>query len=407
MTPRHSPHDGRDRPGADRDDAASPREGLGTGTDGDIPLIGEALGPLERRLRAGLTAEADTITPHHRLDAILAAAHASEGAGRASAARRWLAPAAAAAAVAAIAVGIWATNRPPEGSLVPTAPTRSTSQPPTPTPTGSTSVPTATATTSAPTATGSASPSAPPPPTPGVVQLPVYFTGPLTAGSARHGLFREFTTATTAPADKALAAVQRAMQVPPGASYRDLWRGRQALAVTASATAITVHLSGPADTATAAEGRFAVQQLVWTATAAVGRGNLPVTFVVDGSTLVATGQPSSRAYIRPTSEIDVATLLAPLWVDSPARGQRLTAGTAVKVSGQASTFEANVQWEVLRGTTSVATGSTTASAGAPARGGFSFSAPALPAGAYVVRVFEVSMANGSLFAEQRIPITVG
>ncbi len=380
----------------------------------DPVLIGAALHPVEDRLRAELAAEAQTISPRHRLDAILAAAGEADVADRRRRSRRWLAPVAAAASVAAIAVGVWAADRPQDGPPPVAAPTSVVTPPPATAPSSPappTSVPTASATTSpAATASGSGAPAASqspaPPPAPGQVQLPVYFVGPLAAGGTRLGLFREFAPATVAPDDKALAAVRRAMAPLPGSTYRELWRGRQALAVSASTTAITVRLTGPAATADAAEGRFAVQQLVWTATAAVGRGNLPVTFVVDGSTVVATGQPTSRAYTRPATPMDVATLLAPLWIDTPGRGERLAAGKPFTVSGQASTFEANVQWEVLRGATSVAKGFTTATAAGPARGGYRFSAPALPAGDYVVRVLEASMADGSVFAEQRVPVVL-
>jgi hypothetical protein len=150
-----------------------------------------------------------------------------------------------------------------------------------------------------------------------------------------------------------------------------------------------------------------VQQLVWTAQAAVGRGALPVRFVVPDGGNVAPGFPSDRSYTRPTDPNEVATVLAPLWVDAPFRGQVLKAGSRLAVKGVASTFEANVEWQLLRAGAEIEKGSTTASIGAPQRGSYAFSPrTALTPGDYVIRVYASSAKDGSVIAEQRIPFTV-
>ena len=127
----------------------------------------------------------------------------------------------------------------------------------------------------------------------------------------------------------------------------------------------------------------------------------------------ATGEPLA-GLLRPgnanannaADQIAVLDQVAPIWVDDPARGAVVRAGYPLKVSGLASTFEANVEWEVLRDGTRVDVGSTTASAAAPARGAYQFTTTKpLGAGAYVLRVFASSAKDGAAVAEQTVPIT--
>jgi hypothetical protein len=98
--------------------------------------------------------------------------------------------------------------------------------------------------------------------------------------------------------------------------------------------------------------------------------------------------------------------VAPIWVDEPARGSSVRPGSRLTVTGVASTFEANVEWELLRDGRRVDHGSATASAGAPARGAYRFTTTSsLAPGAYVVRVFASSAKDGSTVAEQLVPVT--
>ncbi len=78
----------------------------------------------------------------------------------------------------------------------------------------------------------------------------------------------------------------------------------------------------------------------------------------------------------------------------------------VKVSGQACVFEAQFSWQVLRGTAVVAEGNAMASSGCPDRGDYSFTTGALSPGSYTIRVWEVSMKDGGVQYETRVPITV-
>ncbi len=381
-------------------------------TPDDLPTVAA-------RLTDALNAQAGAITPHDRLADILAEAHgdtwARDFGPRARSRWAWSAVAAA-AAIAIVAGTVWVGSRPdPEagrGAAASSVPTVTTPQatpssgPASPTPT----TPTTPSVTSAP--SPGASPSLPG----GVLQaVPVYYVGPRLVTGGGSVLFREFVrTSVPTPATpeaRARAAVALAIaESPAGSSYERLWAGVSLVGVdVGEADRITIRLSGPA-TVSRDDAGIAVQQLVWTAQAAAGQGNLPVRFVLeDGSATVAGDLAASTDYLRPADETEVAGLLAPLWIDNPARGQVLPASSAITVTGQASTFEAALSWQLLdngKGETVVHDGFATASAGAPARGEFTFTLPPLAPGSYTIRVFEVSMKDGSDFAEQRIPFTV-
>jgi hypothetical protein len=170
-----------------------------------------------------------------------------------------------------------------------------------------------------------------------------------------------------------------------------------------------VTLSGPGRTDLDADtARVAVQQLVWTAQAALGKGNLPVRLAsADGSDTLLGSLPTASTYRRPASRDLYYQDLAPIWVTAPARGQVLPASTPVAARGEATVFEANVRWQLLRDGQEVDSGFTTASEGAPGRGTWTVDLGRRPAGAYTVRVFEVSAADGTTVnAEHAVAFTV-
>ncbi|GAA2475224.1 Gmad2 immunoglobulin-like domain-containing protein [Terrabacter carboxydivorans] len=381
------------------------------------------LGAVEDRLRRALDAEGRSIAPGDRLGAILAEAHSGARSGATATAlsdpppgphRHWLLPAAAAAAVALLAGTVWAVNR-PSAQTPPAAATSTAVGSPTPgapsvTPsTGRSSVPTQTAaqpsTSSAPTV-----PAPPPssgPPAMKAASVPVYYLGPVAAGSDQLRLFREFVPAQVPSpptgTGTALTALRLAMgPAPAGTRYHSAWTGVTAEGVTRGAGSITVRLSaGTRDTSA-----LATEQLVWTVQAALGAA-LPVRFeLVDGGAQVSPGHPASSAYDRPTDPIAVLGQVAPIWVDQPARGSVVPAGRTLTVTGVASTFEANVEWQLLRDGRPVESGYTTASEAAPARASYRFTTKRpLQVGAYVLRVFETSAKDGSTAAEQLVGLT--
>lgn len=388
-----------------------PRRAGGRTPDDEPALIGAGLHPVEDRLRRALDSDARSITPGDRLGAILTQAHASDSSVGARH-HRWFLPAAAAAAAVLVAGAVWAVNR-PSGSNPPVAATSSTSRTSSPSVSSGTpsttpsSVPTQTA--SGPTAPASTSPTVVPPataPATAPTSVPVYYLGPLREGSDQVRLFREFVSAPVAtpvtPEAKALAALRLAMgPAPKGSQYQSAWTGVTPQSVTVGADSIQVRLSRGSDTA-----GLATEQLVWTVQAALAKP-LPVRFeLADGGKEVSPGHPVSSTFDRPSDQMAVLEQVAPIWVDAPPRNGVVKAGAALTASGVASTFEANVEWEVLRDGVSFEKGFTTASAGAPSRGTYRLTTKKpLTAGSYLLRVFESSAKDGSLAAEQRIPFT--
>lgn len=383
-------------------------------------------------LRDALEAEALTIAPDERLDAILDEAHdayPAEVTGPPS--HRWVVPAAVAAAALVVVGALWVASRPPENAPVTAGTAAGSTQPsPNPAPAAS-SVPTVTPTQSrasgAPAASSASAtiPVLPVPTTTGggstttadvvSVGLPVYYLGPRHEASTSLALFRELVghdvPSPASGEQKAQESLRLAMATPPaGSTYLAPWAGITPMAVEVSGSAMSIRLSSGLTGISGDKARLAVQQLVWTSQAAVGKV-LPVTFVLaDGDTEVAPGYPAARTYTRPTDPTEVSGELSALWIDQPSRGAVLAAGQAIEVTGVASTFEANVGWEVLALDTgseaTIQSGSTTATIAAPERGTFAFTTKSLPAGTYAVRVFDSSAKDGSVIAEQQIPFVV-
>ncbi len=359
-------------------------------------------------LREALDERAARIEPSDRLDEILERAHPLAAAGW----TRWWMPLAAAAAVVAVATGVWlglpdrsapvpaASNSPLPATSPPASP--STSPSPEPTPTEQ----------PVPTSTGS---TAPPEPAGPPAALPVYYVASIGDEARMVRLYREWLTVpgVTRSADdrlRARTAVELAMTaVPPGTDgYLRTWDGVDLLDVTVTDARITITLSGPGGTSFPEDTeRVSVQQLVWTAQAAVGRGSIPVRFILaDGSDAIFGTQPVDRTYDRPASRDRYHEDLAPIWVTSPTRGQVLPAGP-VTVTGEASVFEATVSWQLLREGDVVDEGFVTASDGAPGRGTYEIRFDALPRGTYAIRVFELSAEDGqTVNAETTMPFTV-
>ena len=359
---------------------------------------------VERRLRQALAQDVQQVHPSHRLDTILHEAHeagpvtATGGAG----ARRWVLPLAAAAAVAAIIGGVWwsaqddgPTITPPQTSGSSQSATGSSTTSPSTSPSASTS-------TSGPAATQS-------------VSLPVYFVGPIGDAKPTYKLFRDFirselpTGAT--PAERAKAALVLAINAQPYSNtdgYLQPWSGQAIGDVTVTSTLITVHLAngGSQDAVVGDENkRLAVQELVWTAQAAVQQTS-PVRFeVADGSTRLFGSISTDQTFTRPPSD-RLWEDVAPIWVTSPSRDQVLPLAKPVMVEGLAIVFEATVNWQLQRGTTEVATGHAMASIGGPMQGQYSFSLGKLAAGDYTIRVRELSAKDGSVSAEKAVPFTV-
>ncbi|MFC8502738.1 Gmad2 immunoglobulin-like domain-containing protein [Pedococcus sp. NPDC057267] len=360
---------------------------------------------LEDQLRTELAEETRSVRPPDRLEAILHQAReagpVSTGTGHGP--RRWLVPVAAAAAVALIAGAVWWAGQDQASRTASPATGSSVTTQPGPSPTSPSPSPTS------PSATGTT--------VPGAASLPVYFVGSQGGDRATYGLYREFLPGTAAGTDAAArtrAALALAV-TPPASSadgpYLQLWSGQQIGAVTVSPTLITVDLATAGDLAAAPSAdlrRLAVQELVWTAQAALQKGNVPVRFTVEGGDAKLFGSipTAGRTFTRPPAD-RVYEDLAAIWVTSPARDQVLPAARPVTVTGQAIVFEGTVAWELDRDGAKVRSGHATASTGAPQQGTYSIPLGVLPAGSYTIRVIEPSQADGqSVVAANLVAFTV-
>jgi hypothetical protein len=250
--------------------------------------------------------------------------------------------------------------------------------------------------------------------------LPVYFVGAKVRPGKTFelaligvGLYREFLpTAVPAGAsqsEKAKSAVAVAMNAAPFATdppYLHPWAGTSVTNVAVTPSRITITLSGPgsidalrASGMTAAQSKLAVQQLVWTAQAAVGQGNIPVKFTVaDGSARLFGLHPTAQTYNRPPPSLQYE-VLAPIWITSPARNQVLPASRPVVTAGQSCAFEATTAWQLSKGGTKVRSGTATASSGCPTRGTWQVRLGVLAPGSYTFRMYEVSMKDGKVIAD--------
>jgi hypothetical protein len=268
--------------------------------------------------------------------------------------------------------------------------------------TSTTSSASATATGS-PSATGTATASTTPA-TPGAATLkatPVYWVAESRQSFA---LYREFRSVPDVggPVASAVAAMTRMKPLDP--DYVTPWRPASRVAVTQRGQALAVDLSRDAFSNTNVGSELAsraLQQLVYTATAAAQKAGTPastVTVTADGAAydawgVVRVGEPMRRA---PMLEVQ-----AHAWVTSPQEGETRPAGT-VRFTGYGTSFEANFTWQVRTPSGAVrAKGFATGGTGTGGFGPFAFSAKLAP-GTYVV---EVSTDDPSGGAEGRGPAT--
>ena len=242
--------------------------------------------------------------------------------------------------------------------------------------------------------------------------LPVYFVG--ASSSDRFGLYREFVRvavpAGATPAQKARAAVAVAMNAQPFTNFEPYvqpWSGTSVKNVTVTPSLISITLSGPgAPGFNSEQTRLAVQELVWTAQAAIGKGPIPVKFVVAGSTKLFGTYPTARTYNRPAKDLQYQDL-APIWITSPVRGQVFGSGAPVVAKGESCAFEATTQWQLKKSGKALKSGVTTASSGCPTRGAWQVNLGKLAAGSYTFRMYELSMEDGKkVIAETSKPFTV-
>lgn len=211
-------------------------------------------------------------------------------------------------------------------------------------------------------------------------------------------LYREFVRVPVV--DESGGAVRAALEAlfttrPQDPDYLSLWpQGTQATSVTVEGDVAVVDLSFPRPSWGSDAEAKAIAQLVWTVTAA-DTSVTRVRLLVDGQRV-----ESLAGHVDATTDLargDSHATLAAIWITAPLDGAEVTGPLVVE--GVASTFEANVAWDILKDGTVVRSGSTIAGEAAPARTPWSFTITDLPPGRYVVRAREYSAKDGSLAVE--------
>ena len=167
----------------------------------------------------------------------------------------------------------------------------------------------------------------------------VYFAGDTPAGPR---LYREFLPNIDGIEPIAFAVDASLSGAAEDPDYGSLWpSGVSATEVGSSGGAITVRLSGaPADLPsgmTKDEAKLALQQVVYSAQAALGEGRVPVQVenLDGGDTLLG------QAVAEPLNAASALKTLSHVSLTSPAEGQTVS-GDSLAVEGVANSFEANV-----------------------------------------------------------------
>jgi len=188
----------------------------------------------------------------------------------------------------------------------------------------------------------------------------IYFLGDTPQGVR---LYREFhrvpeSQQLEAALELALGAAQNA---PADPDYRSVWP--EGTTVTAEVEdggdgMVTIDLGGDLGSRpggmSEAEAQMALEQLIFTAQAAV-QGRVPVQFLLNGGrTNEVLGQPTSE----PLANGEPNSVLALVSITSPEEGA--TVSGSFEASGVANSFEATVPWEIRQGDEVVATGFSTA-----------------------------------------------
>jgi hypothetical protein len=190
--------------------------------------------------------------------------------------------------------------------------------------------------------------------------VPVYWVGDTARGT---GLFREFQSQQVCEDSTCLLKASTTTVLsgrPLDPDYRGLWPSGTGLSdLSYSGGTLTIGLTGDVHDRPSGmsedEAGLAVQQLVYSAQAGLGKGRVPVQLLIDGDhTDTVLGVPTSE----PLAADDETDVLAPVQIDSPFEGA--TVSPTFTVTGRAATFEANVVWELKQGDTVVKQDFTTA-----------------------------------------------
>ena len=209
-------------------------------------------------------------------------------------------------------------------------------------------------------------------------------------------LYREYVRLQVTP-DPIITSLRALIAgTPKDSDYVSLWPKETKInSVIVVGSLATVDLTlGKMNVGSEAES-MAIAQLVWTATAAnttVKR----IQLTVDGKIVESiAGHVDAR---KPFTRGLTYEVLAPVWITYPEDGAVVRA-QGFKLSGMASTFEANVAWKVFQNGKLVRQGSTLAAEAAPAWKPWSVAIDGLAPGQYMFIAMEFSPKDGSLVAQ--------
>ncbi|KQY54591.1 MULTISPECIES: Gmad2 immunoglobulin-like domain-containing protein [unclassified Nocardioides] len=186
-----------------------------------------------------------------------------------------------------------------------------------------------------------------------LVTVPVYYIGDGPGGSV---LFREFTKLRPGSGQSNVeAALGMAVSgTPMDPDYRQPWPDGTKVDTTAETmqgdVIVVPLLEGGTplhdrpDGMSERDAQLAIEQLVYTAQAAVGKGRLPVQILLDGEhSDTVLGVPTSE----PLANADVLDTLSLMNVTAPVEGAEVSG--SFTATGVNNSFESNVQWQVLKG----------------------------------------------------------
>jgi Immunoglobulin-like domain of bacterial spore germination/Sporulation and spore germination len=207
-------------------------------------------------------------------------------------------------------------------------------------------------------------------------------------------LFRETTHWPSSPQHTFVKDAVNAMLATPGVDpdYTSYWPTGTTLisANIVGGTTAVINLSSSAADGPAGEGAISAQQLLYTIIAAAPK--------IDGLQLQIAGQPVTSLWGSPLDSTLAALpawqVWGHVWITQPA--ENATVAASVDISGEASTFEGTVHWQILRDKGLLKQGVVNATEGAPGRGTWSVTIAGLAPGPYVVRAYEVSAKDGSV-----------
>ena len=179
-------------------------------------------------------------------------------------------------------------------------------------------------------------------PTAASASVPLYFAGDTPQGTR---LFREFQRVAGDVLTETALLVAGGSPIDP--DYRTLWPGGSVSGAAVSGEVIEVTLNadaftGAPDGMRKGEARLAIQQMIYSLQG-VQQERLPVQFVRTSGPQRLFGIDVSK----PIRQGDWMTYLAMVNVTNPAQGATVD-GDTLTADGVASSFEATVEWQILR-----------------------------------------------------------